>query len=360
METCANPGCSEPGTNKCAGCKTTPYCGPICQTAHWPTHKESCDGRLRKMGMDHLNKAAAFREEKNWSQALRHSELAATKLKLLKDRPLEAISSSFDLKCAALGFLGRYSEQLECAKEWYCLWNTKPTDVGAITAAFALILSCIHNKEYADAVLYASTLYEIINHKNDNKIPDNQRQEYIGRGAYYLANATLKLAQSGGIPSGEKQKAGQEAIALARRALDNQIQTYGIEHEKVANTMGLVAEALDHFNDDDDEEVLHLHEQARKIHAKVNGGSSSNVGVDNNNLGNVYLHRANRARGRNEVNRQKANLELALPRYREAARIFRAINRVEMADQVANMGIFIEKRLVEIASVIAALAATRG
>ena len=57
METCANPGCHEPGTNKCAGCKITPYCSSICQTAHWPTHKESCDGRLRKMGMDHLAKA---------------------------------------------------------------------------------------------------------------------------------------------------------------------------------------------------------------------------------------------------------------------------------------------------------------
>ena len=62
METCANPGCSEPGTNKCSGCKITPYCGPICQTAHWPTHKESCDGQLRKMGMDHLNRLRDFNE----------------------------------------------------------------------------------------------------------------------------------------------------------------------------------------------------------------------------------------------------------------------------------------------------------
>ena len=78
METCANPGCSEPGTNKCSGCKTTPYCGPICQTAHWPNHKESCDGRLRKMGMDHLNKAIGFHRDNDWLQLLRHIELAVT------------------------------------------------------------------------------------------------------------------------------------------------------------------------------------------------------------------------------------------------------------------------------------------
>ena len=205
METCANPGCSEPGTNRCAGCKTTPYCGPICQTAHWPTHKESCDGRLRKMGMDHLKKAHGFRSEQNWSQMLRHSDLAATKLKQLKDRPIEEISNALDLKCAALDNLGRFREQLECAKEWYCLWNTKPTDMGAIDAAFALIQSCLTNKEYDDARLYASTLYEIINHKHDNKIPEDQREWYIAEGAYFLASATVRVADAGGIPDREAE-----------------------------------------------------------------------------------------------------------------------------------------------------------
>ena len=152
METCANPGCDQPGTNKCSGCKTTPYCGPICQTAHWAIHKESCDGRLRKMGMAHLDKARDFHRENNWSQALRYSDLAATKLKQLKDRPFDEISAALCIKCQALGFLGQYREQLECAKEWYCLWNTKPTDVGAIDAAFFLIESCMHNKEYADSL----------------------------------------------------------------------------------------------------------------------------------------------------------------------------------------------------------------
>ena len=229
METCANPSCEQPGTNKCAGCKITPYCGPICQTAHWPTHKESCDGRLRKMGMDHLKKAVGFRREQNWLQSLRHSDHAATKLMQLKDLPLEDISDALCIKCDAFGFLGRHREQLECAKEWYCLWNTKPTDVGAIDAACALIESCIHNKEWADARLYASTLYEIINHKHDNKIPDDQRQRYIAKGAYHLSHATLRLAENGGIPPEEMQKAGQEAIVLARKALEIHTQVRGTE-----------------------------------------------------------------------------------------------------------------------------------
>ena len=113
MEICANPGCEEPGTNKCAGCKMTPFCGPVCQTAHWPTHKESCDGRLRKMGMDHLVKAKGFHQEHNWPQTLCHSDLALTKLMQLKDRPLDPISEALNIKCIALGFLGRYREQLE-------------------------------------------------------------------------------------------------------------------------------------------------------------------------------------------------------------------------------------------------------
>ena len=249
METCANPGCDQPGTNNCSGCQTTPYCGPTCQKDHWAIHKESCDGRLRKMGMDHLVKAEGFQREHNWSQLLRHSDLAATKLKQLKDRPVVEISDALSMKCTALGFLGQYREQLECAKEWYCLWNTKPTDLPAIDAAFALIQSCIQNNKYDDAVLYASTLLEIINHKHDNKIPEKERQSYIAKGAYLLATATLRLAMAGGIPPHEKQKAGQEAIAHARKALEIHTQLYGTEAIEVANVKCVLAELLGYFND---------------------------------------------------------------------------------------------------------------
>ena len=202
--------------------------------------------------MDHLNKAKGFHRAQNWSQLLRHSDIALTKLMQLKDRPIKEISEAMACKCTAISFLGRFREQLECAKEWYCLWNTKPTDVGAINAAFALINSCMHNQEYDDTILYASTLYEIINHKHDNKIPEDQRQYYIAMGAYMLAYATLQLAKTGGIPPEVKQKTGQETIALARRALEIHTQLHGAEHVTVAGDVFILAEAIDHFNDDDE------------------------------------------------------------------------------------------------------------
>ena len=356
METCANPCCSEPGTNKCSGCKTASYCGPICQKNHWPVHKESCDGRLRKMGMDHLNKAKGFTREYNWPQVLHHSDLAATKLKQLKDRPLEAISDALDCKCTALGFLGKGGEQLECAKEWYCLWNTKPTDVGAIVAAFALTDSCIYNKEYEDALLYASTLYEIINHKHDNKIPNDQRQRYIARGAYLLALATLRLAQSGGMPAGRKQKAAQETVALARKALEIHTQLYGTEDDKVANDLYVLAEALDHFTDNGDDEVLRLFQQSIAIMTRLQGVSSVNVAIIEIKTGNAYLKRAEQARTAKDLNRYVENMELTLPRYNDAARIYRAVGRVADADHAAGQVTIVEKKLQQIA--IARAAAT--
>ena len=336
METCSAPGCDQPGTNKCSGCKTTPYCGPICQKAHWNYHKEECDGRLHKMGMDYLDKAEGFLRAQNWSQALRYGDLAATKLKQLKDRSLDDISAALGHKFTALGFLGRYREQLECGKEWYCLWNKKPTDPGAIQAAFALIESCLKNCEYVDARLYASTLWEIINHKHDNKIPEDQREPFLANGAYCLAQATLRLAMDGGIPPAEKQKAGQEAIALARRALEIHTQLYGTEDDDVANDMLALADVLAFFNaDDDDSEVLRLFEQAKTIYARVYGNSSSNVATSAGKLGDAYCTRAKRAHAVNDLVQFVANLELALPLYREAARIFRAVNRMADADQSA-------------------------
>ena len=349
MASCSNPGCDQPGTNKCSGCKTTPYCGPICQKDHWAVHKESCDGHLRKMGMSHLDKASGFDREHNWPQSLRYSDLAATKLMQMKDRPIDDISDALSRKCTALGFMDQHREQLECAKEWYCLWNTKPTDMGAINAAFALISSCLSNKEYVDAVLYASTLWEIINHKHDNKIPEDQRQSYIADGAYYLAAATVRSAQAGGIPPEEKQKAGQEAIALARRALEIHMLLCGAESNDVANSMSVLAEALDYFNDDDDEEVLRLLEQAKAIHARVFGSSSQNVAICEGKLGNAYFKRADRAHAANNLDRNAANLELALPRYRESARICRTIGNADKADEAAEMAVIVEMNLRQVA-----------
>ena len=121
LETCACPGCDQPGTNQCSACKTTPYCGPICQTADWAHHKEECPGHLRKVGLTNLEKAKGFRRERNWPQTLRHAELAATKLKQMKDRPvelIELIDEALRLKYNALSFMGRHREALDCAKDW--------------------------------------------------------------------------------------------------------------------------------------------------------------------------------------------------------------------------------------------------
>ena len=359
METCANPGCSEPGKNKCAGCKTTPYCGPVCQKDHWPTHKESCDGRLRKMGMDHLKKAEGFFRE-DWPQTLRHSDLAATKLKQLKDRPIEEISFALSCKCTALGFLGRYREKLECAKEWYCLWDTKPTDVGAIHAAFALIDSCMKNKEYTDARLYASTLWGIINHKHDNKIPDDLRQHYIARGAYFLGQATLELAKAGGIPLKEKQKAGQEAIALLRKALEIHTELHETEDNRVANDMVILAKAIDYFHDDRDDESLRLFEKSKAIHTRVYGSLSVNVAVIEERLSTAYYNRSINAQRDNDLEREQAALERSLPHLCEADRIFRALGRIGSADDAARNIVNVEERLRQLAIAKIAVAATKG
>ena len=309
------------------------------------------------MGMAHLDKARGFNREHNWSQLLRYSDLAATKLKQLKDRPVEEISDALNLKCVALAFMGRAKEQLECAKEWYCLWNTKPTDVGAIQAAFTLINSCMHNKEFADAHLYASTLWEIINHKHDNKIPDDQRQLFIARGACVLASATLQLAENGGIPPEEKLKAGQEAIVLARRALEIQTQVGWTEGTEVSCTMCVLADSLDHFNDDDDEEVLRLHERAKAIQARIYGSSSLSVAIRESKLGGVYYKRADRASTANDQGRYMANLELSLPRFRESARILRAIGRTDKADTATQNAVKIEEALRQVPAGAAAAGA---
>ena len=103
MSNCSNLGCDQPGNHLCSACKTTPYCGPICQTAHWIHHREECPGHLRKVGMAYLEKAKGFDQARNWPQTLHHANLSATKLKQLKDRPVEDIDKALNLKYHALG-----------------------------------------------------------------------------------------------------------------------------------------------------------------------------------------------------------------------------------------------------------------
>ena len=75
---CSNPGCDQPGTNACSACKTSAYCGVICQTADWVHHKEECDGHLRKVGFFNWKKADGFCQQRNFVQTLRYGESKQT------------------------------------------------------------------------------------------------------------------------------------------------------------------------------------------------------------------------------------------------------------------------------------------
>ena len=343
---CVRPGCDQPGPSLCASCRLVGYCCRTCQVEDWPRHKEvDCQGHIRKVGMAHLEKAEGFRRDHNYMQTLRYSELALEKLKQLNDRPIEAIDDALRCKFNALNTMGRDKEALECAKEWYCLYPTNHTHPPAIKASFYLIESCIHNNEYFDAELYARTTWETITLSRDSHIPDDQRQWFTAQGAYYLAFAMLHLAQNGDIPPESNQAVGQEAIALARRALEIHTQLNGLEHKDVANAMKLLADALDYFNNVDDDEVLRLYEQSNAIQARVVGSSSVNVAAGESNLALAYRNRAKRAQAVNDLDRELANLELALPHYREAARIYRAINYVDDADEAVQDIVEIEDAL---------------
>ena len=361
---CSNPGCDQPGTKACSACKTSFYCGPICQTADWTHHKEECDGHLRKVGKANLEKARVFGNQQNWVQSLRYGELAATKLKQLKDRRLEtvqtidkALGSKFD----AYQRLGRHREALECAKECYTLWAMNHLrNPGSMEAALLLIQSCIHNKEYEDAENYARHAYFMIAEMADNFIPSDQYPQFLADASYWLAMAIFRWAEAGGIPPEGKQKAGEEAIKHARKALEIHTQLFEIENIRVAADIGTLADVLNTFSDVNDDEVARLMEQAISIFRRVEGVSSANLAIHNYKLANIYINRANRAAASNDMDRWKANSELILTHYREAARIYRAANLVDMTDEtlrnIAEIEAEIKKgiRLIEMTKAAAA------
>ena len=308
--------------------------------------------------MSHLQKARGFHQDRNWVQLLRHSELALVKLKQLNDRPIEDIDSALRFKFNALNYMGQKRDSLECAQERYCLYLTSHTHPPAIHASFDLIESCIHNEEYEDAELYARTTWETITLSRDSHIPDNLRQYFTATGAHYLAKAMLHLAQHGDIPPEANQTVGQEAIGLARRALEIHTQLHGLENQLVANATSLLASALAYFNNVDDDEVLRLHEQSIAIATRMEGSSSVNVGAGNKNLALAYKNRANRARAVNDLDRELSNLELALRHYSEAARIYRVANRVDRADDAAQRVVRVEEELRQLR--VAKAEETRG
>ena len=206
-----------------------------------------------------------------------------------------------------------------------------------------------------------ATPFFMINDMTDNFIPTDQRSEFLADGSYYLALAILALARAGGIPPAEKQKAGEEAIALARQALEIHTQPHGIESAKVAGDMTVLADALNHFNNVDDDQVLRLYEQSTAITSRVEGSSSPNVAVCEGRLGNVYSSRANKALAANDLDRELANLELALTHLREAVRIYKVNNHVDSAEGNLRTVAAVEEKMrqIEIARA-AAGAVTKG
>jgi hypothetical protein len=166
VKPCANPGCDQPGTKSCSACKITVYCCVICQTADWVHHKEECPGHLLKVGKANLAKAKGFQQQHNWGQTLHYAEIAATKLKQLKDRGLETvqlIDNALRCKFNALNFMDQRKEAHDCALERYSLWAAGyMRHHGMLEAAFPLIQSLLRIKDYDQAVLIASTLYGII------------------------------------------------------------------------------------------------------------------------------------------------------------------------------------------------------
>ena len=342
MSSCACPGCDKPGTNRCSACKTTSYCGPKCQTADWPHHKEECPGHLRKVGTTNLEKAERFHDQRNWSQAFHHSDLAANKLKQLKDRPVEAIDDALRIKCDSLNGLARYKEGLECAKERYCLYLTSHTHPPAIEASFALIHSCIYNKKYADAASYARILWETINDKSsNNKIPVAQRQPYIARGASVLARSIHRMAQIGGISPEVMKNRELEAISLARKALEIDTWLCGTESREVAHDMGILAQVLGGFDVVDDDEIFPLLQQSIDIYTRLDG-QSYNVAAGETSMGNAFKRRAIKAQKADDMDRCVANMELALPHLREAVKIYRAVNHIADADTVTQNLVSVE------------------
>ena len=294
LKPCSNPGCDQPGTKSCSACKTTAYCSVSCQTAHWSSHKEECDGHLRKLGKANLEKAKGFHGQRNWVQSLRYGEIAATKLKKLKDRRLETvqmISDALSYKFNAHNFMGRDREAMECAEENYTLWAMNHLrHPGSMLAAFALIESCIHNEEFEDAHNYAHHAMFMINDMTDNFIPSDQRSRFLADASYWLARSIHEYAQAGGIPPKEKQKAGQEAVELARQALKLRTQIYKTENNPIGSSMSTLAQILDFFNDVDDDEIPRLLEQSISIFSRVEGDTSCNVAIGKRKLGQAYTN----------------------------------------------------------------------
>ena len=228
---CSAPGCTEPGTNKCSSCKITLYCCVACQTIDWPQHKGECQGHLRKLGVANLEKARVFDVAYDWVQSLRLAELSLKSLRKLQPRPLEVImllDDALRFKFNALNCTNLKQEALECAEERYSLWAAgHMRNPLMLEAAFPLIEGLTHTNDHEQAILIARTAYEMIINDTEKMIPSDHYPFLLAQASEYLASATFGLSVRGGIPPAEKKKAGEEAIALARKALELHTELQG-------------------------------------------------------------------------------------------------------------------------------------
>ena len=206
---------------------------------------------------------------------------------------------------------------------------------GTFYAAFPLIESLLNNREFVQAHLIAETVYDMTSHPSRYiDIPEDKHQYFLAQSAHYFARASLQLARNVGIAPEEKQKVGKKTTALAREAIEIHTRLQGIDSIQVVTDMELLAKVIHYFNDEYDDEILRLIYQAISIRSRVEGSSSLDMAFSIQDLGNTYAQRANRARAAKDQVLFVANGELALPHLVEAARIFRAVNRVDKADKV--------------------------
>ena len=112
--------------------------------------------------------------------------------------------------------------------------------------------------------------------------------------------------------------------------------------------MGVLAGILVYLNEVDDDEARHLYEQSTSIFALVQGTLSMNVAAGEQNLGLAYMRRATRAYAACDLDQCVANLGLALPHFRESARISRAINHVDRADESVRSATDVEELLRQV------------
>ena len=291
--------------------------------------------------MAHLNKAKDLFRQRicDWPQILRYADLALKKLMPLGDRSLagiEILDEVQAIKYSALNFMGRDKECLECATERYNQWaGNFMRNPRTVEASFPLIDSLIKNRELAQAKLIAGTVYEMVMHPMSHDIPENLQQPLLATAAIYLADTIYRLDGAGEIPFEEKKKAGEEAISLARKAVEVAIQQFGAESEQFLQNVDTLARLLDHFNDFDDDEALRLFEESKVIYVRKQGNTSLNVAAGEENLGRLYNNRARRALAARDVDRTTANLVLARTHFLEAARVFRINNHTEKANTAA-------------------------